>query len=206
MTTTTATITSAGLNVIAAAMQGVTGAAASPSVTYVAVGTGAGLLSAALTNGTVYTTLSLQAGLPANIASNQSLTIVNGATSQTVTTNGTQTAGATSITVNSFMASANFAIGSGVVNTPAATDTQLQNETLRKTVSGVIDGAGAGESLFSMYIGPTDLASMTLLEVGYFAGNASGSANSGTLLARAIYWYPHVFNADSGTAQLDITI
>ena len=203
---TTAQITNTGLNQLAGALLGTAGAAASAQITYVAVGTGTGLLATALTNGSPYTSLSLQSGATTAIANGTSLTLMNGANTQVITLSSAVNAGDTTLNVNSFNANFSYPINSGVVTTPQATDVQLQNEVLRKAVSSAIPGGSAGEGLFVLYIAPTDGATpVTFLEIGWFAGNASGSLNSGVLIARAIYWYPHT-GSDSASAQLDTTV
>lgn len=202
----TAQITNAGLNQLAGALLGVAGAAAAAQITYVALGTGAGLLATALTNGTNYTMLALQSGCATAIANGTSLTIVNGTNIQTVTLSSAANAGDTTLNVTSFMANFSYPVNSGVLTTPAATDTALQNEIFRKAVSGAVAvGGSPGEALISLYIAPTDSPGVTFLEIGWFAGAASGALGSGILVARAVYWYPHT-SADSANAQLDTTV
>lgn len=202
----TAQITNAGLNQLQGALLGTTGAAAEPAISYVALGTGAGLLATALTNGSPYTTLALTSGSNTAIANGTSLTLMNASNTQTVTLSSAVNAGDTTISVTSFNANFSYPINSGVVTTPQATDTQLQNEVLRKTLSSGVTGGAAGEGLFVLYIAPTDgTTPLTFLEIGWYAGAASGTVNSGVLVARAIYWYPHTSN-DSANAQLDTTV
>lgn len=203
MAVTTATITNAGQTLLAGSLIGTPG---QPQITYVAIGTGCGTLTNGLVNGNVYTTLQVSA-LPANIAAGQSLTIYDGTHNQVLTeAGGGATAGATSITVSSFTANATYAIGTGVVTTPAATDTSLFNETFRNATTSSAVGGSAGEVLLSLYIAPTDGATATYLEVGYFAGSATASLGSGTLVARALYFFSHVLGVDSAMAQLDTTV
>lgn len=205
MSLTTAQLTSGGLNQLAGALLGNLSGAANPTVSYVAVGTGAGLLSSGLTNGTAYTSLAFQAGLPVGISVGQSLTIINGSSTQTVVATVTGNPGDTHITVGSFTANFSYPIGSGVLSTPSANDTQLQNEVFRNTVTAAVVGANPGEVLITLYIAPSDSPGFTFLEIGWFAGSASGTANSGILMARALYWYPHT-TSDSANAQLDTTV
>ncbi len=201
----TAQLTNGGLNQLAGALIGTTGAAAEPAVTYGALGTGTGLLATALTNGSPYTTLSLQSGANAAIANGTSLTIVNASNTQAVTLSSAVNAGDTTLSVTSFTANFSYPVNSGVVTTPQATDTQLQNEVFRKTITSGVTGANPGEVLIVLYIAPTDNPGVTFLEIGWYAGNASATANSGTLMARSIYWYVHT-SSDSANAQLDTTV
>lgn len=175
-------------------------------ITYVAVGTGTGLLSTALTSGTYYTTLALQAGAPSSIPSGTSLTIVQSGSSQTVTTSALVNSGDMSISVNSFQATSNYGVGSGVVTTPANTDTTLQNEVYRVAAPAGVAGATPGETLNSAYMDPTTPAG-TYIEAGFFGGpTATGSANTGALIARGTGWWVHVLNSDSASLQLDSTV
>lgn len=81
-------------------------------------------LTAALTSGTAYTTLSVQA-LTEDIASGTTLTIGSGGTTQTVTTSADAPVNAVSISVTSFTANAAYAI-----NTPVSA-----NETILEAVT-----------------------------------------------------------------------
>lgn len=199
-----ATYTNAGAQLLATAWQS-NGAAVAP--TYAALGTGCGTLASALTSGSPYTSLPLAAGLPAPLAVGQSLTLIDaGGDTQVVSVAAPGAAvGATSIPVASFTASATFAIGSGVAPTPSVTDTTLFNETYRIVAPAATAGGSAGESLTRVYFDPS-APTATYLEIGYYAGTASGALGSGTLLARAAIFWAHAQNADSMTHQLDTTL
>jgi hypothetical protein len=178
------------------------------AVTYVSIGTGLGTLASQLTNGTSYTSLSLNAGLPIALVAGQSLTLIDAnSDSQTVTVaTGGAAQGATSIPVNSFTANATYATGSGVVTTPAGSDAALNNETVRIAAPAGVNGATAGESLNSGYFGPST-PSGTYVEVGYWGGStATSGLGTGTLLARDIQFWAHTLNQDSYTFQLDTTL
>jgi hypothetical protein len=204
MAVTTATITTQGLALLLE--QEIT-TALSPTITYVALGTGCGTLSGPILNGSAYVSLPLAAPLPVAVPSGASLTLINGTNSQTVTeAGGGAPAGATAITVSSTVANHAYPVGSGVVTTPLASDTQLFAEAYRDATSAIVTGAAAGEAFASLYIASPEGATTTYLEVGYFAGSASATPNSGILVARAVYWFPHVVNADSAMAQLDLII
>jgi hypothetical protein len=205
MPATTATITNAGQTLLAGRL--INASADNPLITYVGLGLACGLLTNALTNGLNYTTLQVPAlafAVPAGV----SITIINGVNTQVVTENGGGAApGATVITVVSFTANNTYPIGSGVITTPLASDTKLFNETFRNVMTSGVPGGAAGEVLASLYIAPTDGATTTYLEVGYFGGAAAtATLNTGVLIARAIYWFPHVLNVDSAMAQLDTTV
>jgi hypothetical protein len=205
MAVTTAQITSVGQTLLAGQL--ISSSSDTPLLSYVALGSGCGTLTNALTNGNTYTALQVTA-LPANVPAGASITVINGANTQVVTDSGSGAlAGATVINVNSFIANNTYAIGSGVVTTPIASDTKLFNETFRNVTSAGVIGGAAGEVLINLYIAPTDGATTTYLEVGYFGGGAvTASANTGVLVARAIYWFPHTVNVDSAMAQLDTTV
>lgn len=162
----------------------------SPVNTYIALGSGTGTLASALASGTTYTALSLNGGIPANLTAGQSLTLVNGISSQVVTLGSNATAGATSLTVTSFTATFNFPINTtSVVTTPASTDTTLQNEQTRASSNFVsVAGAAHGETITSVTYQPTQANGFVIAEVAWFTGTtASSSANTGTLLGRAVY-------------------
>lgn len=199
-----ALMTNAGLNLWATSIQ--TGANA--AVTYVSVGLGAGTLASPLTNGSPYTSLTLNIALAVNIPNGQSLTLIDSlGDTQVITASGTgNVVGALSITVNSFNANANYAANTtGVVNTPAVTDNTLQNEQWRLAASPGFAGASTGESLNSGYMDATAPTGV-YLEVGYWGGSATSSLGSGTLMAKDVQYWNHVQNVDSANYQLDTTI
>lgn len=194
----------AGLTLIATAVQ-------SPSVnvaiTYVAIGTGAGTLSSAITASVAVTSLPLDATTPANIGSGATLTVTDGTHSETVTTSGAVSAGASAIPINSWTPANSYAAHTtGVVPTPAAADLTLYNEVVRVAATVGSAGASPGESLNTGYFDGTQ-ATHVYMTVGYFGGStASSSANSGTMIAEDIQYWNHTVNADSSTYQLDSTI
>lgn len=199
-----ALFTNAGLTLLATALQT---NGAQVAITYVAISTGCGTLASGLTNGTVYTSLPLDAALPANVAASASLVITDGTNTQTVTCNGGATAGAMSIPVNSFTASATFAAHTtGVVPTSLATDLTLYNETQRVAVSASAAGATPGESLNSGYFDGTQPTAV-YMSVGYFGGStATSTLGSGTLIAKDLQYWNHTLNNDSASFQLDSTV
>src|SRR5579859_5475199 len=167
-----AVITNAGLTLLATALQtpGVQAA-----ITYVEVGTGCGTLATGLTSGTAYTTLALDAALPANVAAGASLTITDGTNTQTVTCNGGASAGASSIPVTSFTASSTFAAHTtGVAVAPQATDLALYNAVARVAANAGSAGANPGESLNAGYFDGTQ-ATGVYMQVGYFGGSTASS-------------------------------
>lgn len=96
------------------------------------------------------------------------------------------------------------AIGTGTQGTPA-TATQLAAEVFRKPIASYANGAAQGEGLVNGYISPSDTVGTVIAEVGYFAGAASATANSGTLVAYATYSHTHT-NTESIQLQLDQTV
>ena len=86
------------------------------------------------------------------------------------------------------------AVGTGST-APAATDTQLQTEVFRKALTSSANGAAAGEGIFTLYLSPQDVVGTAIAEVGWFAGSsASGTANSGVLIARVLYSHTKTAN------------
>lgn len=182
-------IVNSGLNLL---RDGLIGAATDTQIHFVALGTGCGVLATGLTNGqTGITSLAMSAGIPNALGSGQSLTMMNGASSQVVTTSSTVSAGATSIPVTSFTANANYSASTtSVTPTPAAGDTTLHNETFRKAVT-IQSAPGAGQALTTLYLAPQD-ANSVIAELGWFAGaSASGVAGSGALVAHVLYNHQH---------------
>src|SRR5216117_2324885 len=82
-------------------------------------------------------------------------------------------------------------------------NTQLGAEVFRKAVTSYTNGTD-GEILINMYLAPSDLVGTTIAEIGFFGGNATKTANSGTLLARGLYSHTHI-NTESIQFQLDYT-
>lgn len=71
---------------------------------------------------------------------------------------------------------------------PTTGDTQLGAEVFRKALTNSANGAGAGASVLTLYLSPQDVVGTAIAEVGWFAGSsASGTANSGVLIARGLY-------------------
>ena len=196
--------TNNGLVLIATAVQ-TAGANVAPA--YVGISPGCGTLSGAITSGVAVTSLPLDATLPANLSSSQQLTVTDGTNSETVTTSGTVTAGATSIPINSWTPAHSYAAHTtGVAPTPLASDISLYNETQRLVVSAAAAGAAAGESLISSYFDGTQPTAVYLL-VGYFGGaSATSATGTGTLMAEDVVVWNHTINADTFMYQGDATI
>lgn len=196
--------TTVGRNLIASAVQA---SGADCAIHYVAVSLGCGTLATALTAGTLYTALALDAGIPANLGSGVSLTITDGTNSQSVTTNSAALAGATSISVSGFTAAFNFAAHlAGVCPTPLVTDIALYGESVRLAANTGTAGAAAGESFTTGYYDGTQPTGIYLL-VGYFGGVAASSTlGSGTLMGEDIQYWNHVLNNDSNMYQADSTV
>lgn len=91
--------------------------------------------------------------------------------------------------------------------TPTAGDTQLGNEVFRKAVTSYTNGASNGEVLINMYLAPNDAVGDNIQEVGFFGGStATGTANSGILLAHGLYSHIPKQNTESIQFQLDFTV
>ena len=195
--------TNAYLTLVATAIQTTSGNAA---ITYVAFGTGAGTLASAITAGVAVTSLALDAGVPVALASAQSLTVSDGTNSETVTTSGAVSPGATSIPINSWTPVNSYAAHtSGVAPTPLATDTALYNETVRIAANTGSAGANPGESLNAGYFDGTQ-ASGFYMQVGFFSGTATATLGTGILGFADIQVWNHTLNADSNIAQADSQI
>lgn len=81
--------------------------------------------------------------------------------------------------------------GTGTQGSPA-TATQLANEVLRKQITSVSNGGSPGEGIINGFLSPSDLVGTAITEVAYFAGNASGAANSGLMVFYGLYSHTHV--------------
>lgn len=204
-----ATITNAGLTLMAAALQ--TPAAASPAITYVEIVPAVGVLSAGLTSGVPITSLPLTAGLPVALVAFQQLTVTDGVNTFTCSVSGTGAAqGATSIPINSGTPTHNFAANTtGIALTPAVIDLGLYNGAaagIRVAANAGVAGANPGESLNTGYFDGMQ-ATALYLTVGYWGGStATSTPGSGTLIADDIQYWNHTINVDSASFQLDSTI
>jgi hypothetical protein len=88
---------------------------------------------------------------------------------------------------------------------PSIAQTKLLAEAFRKAITTYANGASPGASVISAYVGPDEAVGVNIAEVGWFIGNATSTANSGTLLARALYSPAHVkTSSESFTFQLDL--
>lgn len=96
------------------------------------------------------------------------------------------------------------AVGTGVQGTPS-TATQLAAESFRKQITSAPNGASHGETLFNGYLAPGDASGVAISEVGYFAGNASATANTGVLVFYVTYSHTHAAN-ESVQLTVDSTI
>lgn len=68
---------------------------------------------------------------------------------------------------------------------PAVTDSALVSEQFRKQVTSQVAGA-TGVSITTLYVAPFE-GNFQIEEIGWFAGDASGVADSGTLIARVLW-------------------
>src|SRR5260221_13600364 len=78
------------------------------------------------------------------------------------------------------------ALGTGTA-APTTGDTKLAAEVFRKRVSSYTNGTNPGEGHIDLYLAPGDAVGVVIAEVGFFRGNANGSANTGVLLFRRLY-------------------
>ena len=97
------------------------------------------------------------------------------------------------------------AIGTSTT-TPAATDTQLGAEAFRKAVTSAVAGGSNGEVIITLYLAPGDANGINVQEVGFFGGAATGTANSGTLLAHGLWAHGVHNNTESINFSLDFTV
>lgn len=78
-------------------------------------------------------------------------------------------------------------LGIGADDTPpAAADTQLGDERLRIQLTGSHPG-GTGETVTTFYVPPGAANDVTIGELGWFAGPATSTPDSGILVARVLY-------------------
>lgn len=195
--------TNAGLNLVASAVQ----SASNPcAITYAGISPGCGTLGGALTLGTTYSSLSLDAGLPAALTNGQNLTITDGTNSQTVTTGGASI-GATVVPVTTFTATHNFAAHTtGLCPTPASTDIALYAESARVAGNPGTAAGNPGESFNAVYFDGTQPTGVYVL-VGFFGGtSATSTLGTGTLMAEDIQYWNHIVNSDSNMYQADSTV
>lgn len=194
------TIVTSGKNLLRDILRG---AVADGQIHYVALGTAPTTLTNGLTSGNNYTSLAVGA-LPFAIPSGTSLTLVNGATTQVITTSANAASNATSITVTSFTASATFPVGTAVMQTPAVGQTTLDNEQFRKAITST-SAPATGAAKNTVYIAPPEAisSSFVIQEIGWFAGSTTTSAaNSGTMIARVLYYRA---KAATESVQIDRT-
>ncbi len=76
------------------------------------------------------------------------------------------------------------ALGDGAV-APVVGDVLLGNETFRKLMTSQVGGT-TGVTISTVYIAPGE-NNQQIEEIGWFAGTATGAADSGTLVARVLY-------------------
>ena len=97
------------------------------------------------------------------------------------------------------------ALGTGT-NAATINDHTLQTEVFRKKVSSYTNGTNPGEVHIDLYLAPGDAVNVPIAEVGFFGGNASGTANSGTILCRGLWSPPHTHTGvESIQFDLDFT-
>jgi hypothetical protein len=85
-----------------------------------------------------------------------------------------------------------------------AADTALGTETGRKAVTKHTDGA-TGVVVITTIILATEAVGVSIGEFGLFGGAATGTADSGTLIARVV-WSPAHAKTDQESVQVDWTL
>jgi hypothetical protein len=93
------------------------------------------------------------------------------------------------------------ALGTGTTP-PASSDTKLGNEVFRKAVTSYTDGA-TGEETAVMFLSPNEANGISITEIGFIGGAATGQPNTGTLFGRAL-WSHTKSSQESITFPLDI--
>jgi len=134
------------------------------------------------------TTLSV-AALPAAIANGATMTIgYGGGTTQTVTINnsGGYSAGATSLTVNSFTPSINYPIGTALVAIPSVTDNP-------SSVSGTVDSGALSSGAFT-YNATTGTGNRNVVIVATLTGTTGNAGN-----------YTEAYTSNAGTIASNST-
>lgn len=88
----------------------------------------------------------------------------------------------------------------------SSSDTKLSHEIFRKAVSSVQQGTNPGELLINVFLAPGDMVGEDIREIGFFAGDtATSNANTGTMIARALFSSDNKTNLESFVFQLDLT-
>lgn len=145
----------------------------------------ASALTAALTSGTQYTALSVQA-LPSQITSGDSILIGSGPTTQTVTASATASAGATSISVNAFNANANYAANAPVMDSTTASALTALITPIDYVTINAISSSGGTANVRGIYQNTNLTQSTYTCEIGLFAQDPTAGeilyayANAGT--------------------------
>lgn len=125
-------------------------------------------LTAALTSGTAYTSLAVQA-LTSPVASGDTITIGTGGTTQTVTASAAAAIGATTIDVNSFTANAAYAIGATVTTVAdPSTLTALLSPIGYFAINAITQTSGTA-NVMGIYQNTALAASTYTCEIGLFA-------------------------------------
>lgn len=109
-----------------------------------------------------------------------------GGTTQTITTNGTTSAGATSITVNSFTPSINYPVGTNVVANPLVTDNP-------SSVSGTVDSGALSGGAFT-FNATTGTGNRNVVIVTTYTGSSGNAGN-----------YTEAYTSNAGTIASNST-
>ena len=95
-------------------------------------------------------------------------------------------------------------MGVGTSSTaPAGADTQLGAESMRKAVTSYDNTVGTGQNKTTVYLSPSE-ANIVIAELGWFAtSSATGSANSGVMIARVLYSHTKTTSESISVARTD---
>jgi hypothetical protein len=97
------------------------------------------------------------------------------------------------------------ALGTSTANL-SSSDTKLGSEFFRKAVSSVQQGTNPGEVLINVFLAPGDAVGKDIREIGFFGGDtATSGANTGTMIARALFSTDNKTNLESFVFQLDLS-
>lgn len=96
-----------------------------------------------------------------------------------------------------------FGIGTGALS---PNDVKLGSEFFRKAVSSTQQGVNPGEVLINVFLASGDVVGKSIREIGFFAGNtATSDANTGTMIARALFSTDNKTDLESFVFQLDLS-
>lgn len=156
---------------------------AGTAVIFMALGDGLCIVNSNLVNGTAYTSLATT-GLTKAITAGESLTLTSSIHTQVITAAANASIGATTISVNSFVANFNYGtVPTSLISTPLVTNTVLDHERFRVAYATGQAGSAPGEFDMTIYVSPNQANNFVIAEIGFF-DDSSGVTDAGVLLAR----------------------